>query len=881
MNPLLVDRRNFFSVAPKIISEVKAAPLTGFDIEIQDDARHEGLNALMAVDPITRKKSPGKKLVFDHRRTVVTGFSLYPDEGDTSYYVNLAHADTDNCVPWPQAKQLIDAINGYFIVHNAPFELTMMKQSLNYEIEKIICTLQMAVSAYGPDEYRPQDLLASGLGGIRKLIGLIAKKFAVYDGTMTAEQSEIFAKVIAKESDAEWSYNGLIDSIDYGYGLKEVVLSFFGHRMTTFEEVLGDKAHMGQLTGEEVVAYGADDAYWAVQLYHRLLQFMTETNPKVVETFFSQELPMVHVYSDVWREGMRVNLPAIEERRDHERHECAETVRRLKAAINKLLPFPIEPSESLMKREKWYAEKGGWQRYRQRIESWAATPDEADDFEQVCQVAGAVSAAWSGTKQVGPNFTHYMPVRTLLYDLIGEKPIIEKGKVQSDAEARGKLQDRLEKKLKETGEARLQAAVDVIKQLAALAGIEQRMKLYLTPYTQLTDPETNHMYPVLSSKLASRRMACSSPNGQQLAKRGESTYVRGFFLPDEPDHVILSRDWSNVELVEIGDFSGDPEFGKAFRTIPYEDLHAGAAADILAVEVDGLTEELFKSLKFKTPDEIADIHPRLITNLKGELMSSGAAVVKYWRAEIGKGANFNYWYSGALGTVAERMGWDQDQMWAATERYRERFAVAEQWRQDTIARAQRDGYIELPDGHRRVKFECTANWSEIMWTLWGAYNNEAINTFAREVIRALKTRANNQIVNSLIQGSCATLAKRSIVRINERIKREGWRARFMLAIHDELLYSVHRAEALEFAKVVNEEMVNHPEIVKTLPLHSTAAIGLTFEPFSKSAPIGQIELDEAPAVDWLPKERWGKSLTDEERQVVLDYLFDRQMKEAA
>src|SRR5690606_19509726 len=127
-------------------------------------------------------------------------------------------------------------------------------------------------------------------------------------------------------------------------------------------------------------------------------------------------------------------------------------------------------------------------------------------------------------------------MRTLMYDLLGEKVILEKGKVQSNGDMRGKMIERMGLELQnlrngeKTGAAidRYENAITIVKGLSELASIEQRMKLYLTPYTMLTGPETERMYPVLSSKLATRRMATKFPNPMQLAKRGESTYVRGF-----------------------------------------------------------------------------------------------------------------------------------------------------------------------------------------------------------------------------------------------------------------------------------------------------------------------------------------------------------------
>ncbi|TIU05024.1 MAG: hypothetical protein E5W39_11365, partial [Mesorhizobium sp.] len=109
---MLVDARNVEQLIPHIVSQVKANPFNGLDCETQDDARHDGLNQFMKVDPVSRKKSPAKKLVFDMRRTVMTGFSVYPESSDTAYYLNLAHADVQNRIPWDAAKAVLEAKAG-------------------------------------------------------------------------------------------------------------------------------------------------------------------------------------------------------------------------------------------------------------------------------------------------------------------------------------------------------------------------------------------------------------------------------------------------------------------------------------------------------------------------------------------------------------------------------------------------------------------------------------------------------------------------------------------------------------------------------------------------------------------------------------------------
>lgn len=823
----LVDRRNFYDIRQSLLDKIYEADIVGFDIETHDEGRHSGLDAFMKAT---------HKLVFDVNRTTVTGFSFYCDGDDTAYYVNLAHADVENRLPWEQARQLLDQKrpDANWICHNAPFEITMMQKSLDFFLENVICTLQMAVSTFNEDQYPLDAMRGMRFGGLSVLLPEIGRTFAQCDPyNLTEAQSEVLSKVIGKASSAAHSYNGLVRELSYGYGLKKLTKSFFNYDQTSFDTVLNGKEHMGKLTGEEVCAYGADDAYWTVRIFHKLLAMMAQQDPRLIDTFFDQENPMIYVFSDIWQQGMKINAKAVLQQRDLERANYAQALRELQATIRDMLPFPDEPSKGLMV-EDWYAKN--WATYRAKVIGWATRDLPADDYACIQTTAGAVSNAWATErghrKSAGPNFSHYMVMRTLMYDLPGIKPIYKDGKVASDAKARSKA----------TGKG-----IDaLLEKLNQLSGIEQRMKLYLTPYLQLIDPATDRVYPVVSSKLNSRRMAASFPNPMQLAKRGESTYVRGFYEPDEEDHVVLSIDWSQIELVLIGDFSRDPNFFEAYGQIPFKDLHWKATAAAL-----NMTVEEVKAL----PD------------------------AKKLRTIIGKGSNFNYWYSGALSTVGDAMGWSADEMWRKTEGYREEFAVAEKWRTDLIAEAREKGFITLPDGHRRTRFEATYAWQHMWIARWTELYGPGFANFGRIFVKSIATRAANQIVNSMIQGSCATLAKRSILAIRQMIREKGFRARFMIPIHDELVFSVHRDDVVAFLKEAKRIMCHHPDIIETLAVDATASIGRTFEPYHPvKAPYGQVELDEAPVLEgYIGPELKDTRLSDDNIQRVIKYLF----KEAA
>jgi len=387
----------------------------------------------------------------------------------------------------------------------------------------------------------------------------------------------------------------------------------------------------------------------------------------------------------------------------------------------------------------------------------------------------------------------------------------------------------------------------LIKTLTKLSGVEQRMSLYLTPYSGLINPTTGKVHPVVSSELATRRLAMKDPNGMQLAKFGDSGYIRGFYLPDEPEHVIISLDWSQVELVLIGEMSGDPEFYKCYSQVPYLDLHSVAAAP-LAAKMDGVPEytlEQFNAL----PKETKKKH----------------------RNALGKGSNFEYWYSGGLWTLATKMKLSFDDAKELAARYAEKFHVAEAWRRGVIQEAAIQGYVELPDGTRRVRFESTAQWKNLMMSFFGP--DPRMKAFGEQVVRKIQKRSGNQAVNAMIQGSCATLAKRSADRIVKECAKLGLRVRFMMPIHDELVWSVHKDDVQAFLKVARACMTDHPDIFSNLVLDCTASIGNTFRPYNKDeAPYGQIEVDELPAEFCITTEKDGRA-TEDEIQAIIDYLM--------
>lgn len=872
INTVLIDKRTPRETMLAVLDELSHAELWGFDIETTDiETRHEGLNVY----------NNATRLVFDHRRTTITGFSTYVEGSDTAYYFNLMHADVENRLPREFWKVVMGAVNpdAICVIHNGPFELVMTRQSWGLEsIPNVVCTLQMAVSHHGPDEYDISKFYNEPIPySFHKFIPEILEKwdgFEQGDRPNNAQQ-EVLSKFVSKTSTATHSWNGMWQSIATGYNLKKLTKSVFGVTQLSFAELLKRHGamHMGQLTGEQVTAYGADDAYWAVKHYRHMFTDMLERDPKSLRAFFEQENPMIHFYADAWREGIRLDMAQVFSRRDTERVTMAALLRKMKPLIAEALPFPDDPHPVLMKKEKsWYPK--GWEKKRKAIEAWARSPDSDDDFKQAFQVSNPIGNAWAQEQGIAVpksgklNIGYWQTMRSVMYDLLRLPVQYSEGSVGSDSDARGRIRENLEPGLK----------ADIMSVYQDIADVEQRVKLYLTPYTQLMDPETGHVYPSLSSQLATRRLATSFPNPMQLAKQGESAYIRSFYLPDDDDSVVVSADWSAVELVLIGDLSDGASFRSIYGQIPYGDMHSGSAVDALSVKtMVGLTEEEFREFKFgRNPNarQLIDFSGRVLTPKDFHKWARGTA--------IGKGINFGYWYSGAVSTVANNLGLSDTQHWELVDKYRSRHPDEEAWRVGIQDQAARDGYIVLPDGHRRTRFEVTG---EFKPALIGKFQDidpsPAVMRYAEVAAKRIVSRGRNQVVNSMIQGTCATLAKRSLLNLKKLVEAAGmvWGVdvRLMMPIHDELVFSVKKRVLVEFIPLLRRAMAEHPTIVKNLPLNCTVAMGRTFRPFDAKNPhMSQIELDEAQVIPGIvEKDLEGTKLSDDKVVELIDWMFTR------
>lgn len=213
---------------------------------------------------------------------------------------------------------------------------------------------------------------------------------------------------------------------------------------------------------------------------------------------------------------------------------------------------------------------------------------------------------------------------------------------------------------------------EVLEQLAALGHevpkllIEYRevaklKSTYVDALPGYADPETGRIHTSFNQTGASTgRLSSSDPNLQNIpvrTERGEAIR-RAFVAP--PGAVLLTADYSQIELRLLAHLSGDPAFVQAFER--GGDIHRQTAAVIFGVAEGDVT---------------ADMRARAKT------------------------INFATIYGQGPFALSRQLGITQDEAKAFIRQYFERFSGVRAWLDKTVAAARERGYVETLFGRRR------------------------------------------------------------------------------------------------------------------------------------------------------------------------------------
>ena len=191
----------------------------------------------------------------------------------------------------------------------------------------------------------------------------------------------------------------------------------------------------------------------------------------------------------------------------------------------------------------------------------------------------------------------------------------------------------------------------------------------------------------------------------------------------------------------------------------------------------------------------ADIHTATAAQVFGVPEEE---VTKQMRSSA-KAVNFGIVYGISAFSLAQDIGVAQWQAKEYMDRYFEKYAGIRNYQKNIVAQAKEQGYVSTEMGRRR-------------WLPELKSSNFNMRSFGERVA-----------LNMPIQGTAADIIKLAMVRVQNRLKAEGFAGRLVLQVHDELIVECPEAEAQAIAKLLEEEM--EQVVALDVPLLAEAKIG--------------------------------------------------------
>ncbi len=285
----------------------------------------------------------------------------------------------------------------------------------------------------------------------------------------------------------------------------------------------------------------------------------------------------------------------------------------------------------------------------------------------------------------------------------------------------------------------------IVSKILEYRGIKKLLSTYVEALPLLINPATGHIHTSYNQAVvATGRLSSTNPNLQNIPVRDElGRPIRRAFVASDGDHLLLSADYSQVELRLMAHMSGDEGMIEAFRS--GEDIHRDTAS------------RLFHT----APEEVTSDQRRKA-----------------------KTANFGIIYGISAFGLRQRMGGDMSMGEAKEiiEGYFRSYPKVKEYIDNTIREAKGNGYVKTIFARKRFLPD--------------------INS-ANANVRSLAER---NAINAPLQGSAADIIKIAMVRVARRLSEEGLRSKMILQVHDELIVDTLRSEKERVKEILRQEM---------------------------------------------------------------------------
>lgn len=331
---------------------------------------------------------------------------------------------------------------------------------------------------------------------------------------------------------------------------------------------------------------------------------------------------------------------------------------------------------------------------------------------------------------------------------------------------------KLDPKAKKTKTGQYQTGEDVLLNLSGheiigcILQVRQFQKLkstYVDALPAIINKKTGRVHTSFNQAVAATgRLSSTSPNLQNIPIRTDKgKEVRKAFIPRDENYVLLSADYSQIELRIIASIAREDAMIEAFKSDL--DIHAATAAKVYGKKLEDVSSDERRNAK---------------------------------------AVNFGIIYGQSAFGLSQSLGISRKEAAQIIEEYFKQYPRIKNYMNDTINFAKENGYVETLLGRRRYLRDInSAN-----FTVRGFAERNAINApiqgSAADMIKVAMINIHKQIKD----------AANGITR-----------SKMVLQVHDELLFDAHKDEVDVLKKLVVQTMETAMPLL--VPVKAEAGIG--------------------------------------------------------
>jgi len=217
---------------------------------------------------------------------------------------------------------------------------------------------------------------------------------------------------------------------------------------------------------------------------------------------------------------------------------------------------------------------------------------------------------------------------------------------------------------------------------------------------------------------------------------------------------------------------------KAF--IPRDEEHVLLAADYSQIELRLIAEISGDEAMLDAFQKGQDIHRATAARVFDTPYEEVSREQRY-RA---KTVNFAIVYGAGATNLSQQLDIKRSEAAELITQYFNKYSGIKNYMEETVKNAREKGYVTTMKGRRRYLRDIDARSS------------------------MQRSMAERMAINTPIQGTAADMIKIAMVNIHELFKKEKFRSRMVLQVHDELVFDAHRDELETIKPLIEEKMKN-------------------------------------------------------------------------